>query len=201
MHPIDFKKLVILALFYGALSFAYSFIGFLHPEFAFHYHEYSFTNLIIEVSGHFLFGFVAAIPFLDFRISLFTGAAAVLIDTDHILSVMDLNIGGRPDHSFLYILISAGVMIFIASRLGFPKSFLVKMLFLAPVVFFAHVSYDIVAQGGTSFQLFIPFSFQTQTISFYYSIPFEGAALILSFIGNLLSRRISVRHLSIHSTT
>ncbi|MDG6924137.1 MAG: hypothetical protein JRN67_12705 [Nitrososphaerota archaeon] len=189
----DFQKLVLLALLYAAIALGYSFIGFLHPQFGSHYHEYSFPNLIVEISGHFVFGFVAAIPFLDLGISLLAGAAAVLIDADHVLSALNYNVSGRPDHSFLFILVSMAILILMARLGNLSESFQVKLSLLAPVILFAHISFDIfIAGGDTSFQLLIPFSFAFQTFPFYYWVLFETAALLLSLIGYFMCRRRTV---------
>ena len=185
----NFRKAVLLALFYAGLAFAYSFIGFLHPEIGSHYHEYVPPKLVIEIVGHFTFGFIAALPFFDIEISFLTGAAAVLIDTDHILSALDLNITGRPDHSFLFFAVSAVVLIYFAKRLHLPRNFMTKLAFFAPVVLFSHISYDIFSGTGSSFQLLIPFSFETFDLPYYDWIVFEAAALSLSLIGYLYVRK------------
>ncbi|MGI0090118.1 MAG: hypothetical protein ACREBS_00270 [Nitrososphaerales archaeon] len=185
----NLKKIALLAIFYAGLSFAYSMIGFLHPEIGSHYHEYLAPRLLIEIAGHFSFGFIAAIPFLDLELSLLIAAGAVLIDTDHILSALNLNVSGRPDHSFFFVFVSAAILIWMAVRFGFVKSFLIKMLYFAPVVVFSHISYDIFTAPGSSFQLLIPFSFESLTLPYYYWIIFETAALILSYTAHLSSRR------------
>lgn len=94
----SFKKLSLIAIFYAVLSFAYSTIGFLHPQIAPHYHEYIGLRLVTEILGHFSFGFIAAIPLLDLQMALLTGTGAVLIDSDHFLSALNFDVSGRPDH-------------------------------------------------------------------------------------------------------
>ncbi|MHB1908606.1 MAG: hypothetical protein ACYCQJ_07005 [Nitrososphaerales archaeon] len=185
----NLRKAILLALFYAGLAFAYSFIGFLHPEVSSHYHEYIAQKLFIEIVGHFSFGFIASIPFFDIEVSLLTGSAAVLIDTDHILSALDFNVTGRPDHSFLFFLVSATALIYVAQRMGLPKSFITKLAFVAPVVLFSHISYDIFSGTGSTFQLFIPFSFQTFDLPYYFWIVFEIIALGLSTTQFIYSRR------------
>ncbi len=190
-HLPHFKKIVLLGLFYAALAFLYSAIGFLHPE-ASHFHEYTGTKFAIEVLGHFSFGFIASIPLWDLEISLLTGAAAVLIDTDHVLSALCINISGRPDHSFLFVLVSAVILFYFVERSNFPKISLIKFMFFAPIVVFSHISYDIFAVplgSSSSFQLLIPFSFELVTIPYDYWILFEAVALILSFVGYFLANR------------
>jgi hypothetical protein len=188
------KKIVLLALFFAGFAFLYSSIGFLHPEVS-HFHEYTTSKLAIEIGGHFLFGFVAAIPFFDLEISLLTGAAAVFIDTDHILSAIGFNVSGRPDHSFLFVFVSAIILFYIVQRQAdFSKSFLIKFILFAPVVVFSHIAYDIFAVplgSSSTFQLFIPFSYAYVTLQYNYWILFEALALALSFSGYVLAIRFS----------
>jgi hypothetical protein len=188
------EKIALLALFYAALAFAYSSIGLLHPEVS-HYHEYSGSKLLIEILGHFAFGFAASIPMWDLEISLLIGASAVFIDTDHILSALGVNISGRPDHSFLFVFVSAMIMFYFAQRSNsFSRTFLMKFVFFAPVVVFSHIAYDIFALplGSTSsFQLFIPFNFDYISLPYDYWLLFEALALGLSFLGYFLGKKFA----------
>lgn len=157
-----------------------------------HFHEYTGSKLFIEILGHFSFGFIASIPFWDLEISLLTGAAAVFIDADHILSALGINVSGRPDHSFLFVIVSAIILFYVVMRSNFPNIFLAKFVFFAPVVVFSHVAYDIFAVplgSSSTFQLFIPFSFAEVSFPYNYWILFEALALILSFTGYLFARR------------
>lgn len=188
-HLPGFRKLLFLAIFYAVLAFAYSTIGFLHPQIAPHYNEYNGLRLVTEIVGHFSFGFIAAMPLLDLQLALLTGTGAVVIDSDHILSSFGFNISGRPDHSFLFIFVSAAILFLMAKRYGgFTKSFLAKFAYFAPIVLFSHIAFDIFA-GGPQFQLFIPFSFETFTLPNRYWIVFEALALLLSCLGYLSSLR------------
>lgn len=190
----SFRKIVFLAILYALLSFAYSAIGFLHPQVPPHYHEYAGFRLLTEIVGHFSFGFVAAVPLFDLRLALLTGAGAVLIDSDHLLSDLNFNVGGRPDHSLLFIVVSTTIMLLAASRYGtFRKDFLAKFAFVASIVLFSHISYDIFAGGGSSFQLLIPFSFEEFTFPFQDWIVFEAIAIVISSCGYLYSRQLRER--------
>lgn len=107
----DAKTLIIFTIVYLALSFGFSFIGFLYPETPVPLSEYSGMNLFAEVGGHFLFGFAAALPFLDLDLTLLGGVFAVAIDSDHILSSMGFYVSGRPSHSFFFAVFSGEIAI------------------------------------------------------------------------------------------
>lgn len=185
-----FEKLVASASFFTALSFLYSFVGFLHPEIGSHYHEYALGKLAVEIGGHFAFGFVAALPLMDVGFAFLTGSLAVLIDIDHLLSALNFDVSGRPDHSILYVLLVV-LFLYISRRLGFSNSSTAKLLFVAPVTLLSHLSFDMFASSGTSFQLLIPFSFQQYYFPYSDWSIFEIAGLLVSVCGLFVSLRLS----------
>jgi uncharacterized membrane protein len=183
--------MVVIAAFYTGLSLAYSFIGFLYYQPGSHYHEYEFAKLAIEIGGHYLFGFIAALPLMDLDIALLTGALAILIDIDHILSALGYSVSGRPDHSILYLIVSTSFILYLGTRLRLSNQLLAKLLFVGPITLLAHLSYDVFAAGGTTFQILIPFSYQEFFFADWTWIVFESAAIILALVGLILSRSFS----------
>jgi hypothetical protein len=184
-----FILVITIALFYTALSLGYSLIGFLYYQPGSHYHEYSLGKLAIEIGGHYLFGFLAALPLLDLDIALLTGALAILIDADHVLSALGFNVSGRPDHSILYLFVSTAFILYLGVRLGVSGKLLTKLTFIGPITLLAHLSYDVFAQAGTTFQLFIPVSYREIAFPDYSWIILEFAAILLSAAGFYLSKR------------
>ena len=180
--------MVLIAIFYAALSFLYSFVGFLHYEPGSHYHEYALDKLIVEIGGHFVFGFIAAAPMMDVGISLLTGSLAVLIDADHLLSALNFYVCIRPDHSILFAMFAAVLMFYVGRNLKFSKDLFAKFMFVAPVSMFAHISYDILVSPGTTFQFLIPLSFQQFEPPHFTWTLFEAAALMLSLVGLYVSK-------------
>jgi hypothetical protein len=185
--------LILLALFYAALSFAYSLTGFLHFEPASHVHEYSPSKLAIEVLGHFAFGFLASLPLFDFDLSLLTGSLAVLIDSDHILTALGFPVVGRPDHSILYAVVSLIALVAIGRKLNLPKQVLVKLAFVAPITVLSHIAYDVFASTGPTFPLFVPFDFGEIYIPYEFSYLLEALAFLLALLGYFVSRKYSSR--------
>ena len=180
--------MVAIALFYTVLSFSYSFVGFLHYQPGSHFHEYAFAKLAIEIGGHFIFGFAAAIPLLDFGVAILAGSLAVLLDSDHILSALNFPVSGRPDHSLLFMLVSTLLILYLGSRMRLSRNLILKLVFVGPVTLLAHISYDVFAASGSTFQLLIPFDFAQIYLPYYAWAVFEAAALLLSFLGLYLSR-------------
>ena len=186
-----FLVMLVIAAFYTAVSLAYSFIGFLYFQPGSHYHEYEFTKLVVEIGGHYLFGFVAALPLVDLDIALLTGVLAILIDIDHILSAIGYDVSGRPDHSILFLIVSTAFILYLGTRLQLSSELLLKLLFVGPITLLAHLSYDVFAANGTTFQILIPFSYQEFYFADWTWIVFESAAVILAILGLILSRSAS----------
>ncbi len=183
------RKIVLLALFYAALSFAYSLIGFVHPVSVTQGNEYSAPRLLVEVTGHFVFGFLASLPLLDFQLSLLTGALAVLIDSDHILATLNFSVSGRPDHSILYAVVSLVVLLYLGRKLGLDESTLTKIAFIAPIALLSHISYDIFARTGPSFPLLVPFDFGEIYLPFYFWYILEASAVLIAIAAYFAARR------------
>ena len=184
-----FRKIFLLALFYAALSFAYSIIGFAHPVITSSANEYSPSKILLEVVGHFVFGFIASLPLLDFQLSMLTGALAVLIDSDHILSSLNFSVLGRPDHSILYAVVSLVLLVYIGNKLNFDLSTLTKIAFIAPITVMSHISYDIFAKTGPAFPLLVPFNFGEIFLPFYFWYILEGGAILIAIVAYFTAQR------------
>ncbi|MGI0080635.1 MAG: hypothetical protein ACRECH_13550 [Nitrososphaerales archaeon] len=188
----SFRKIILLALFYAALSFAYSLIGLAHPVVAGQANEYTPSKLLVEVAGHFVFGFVASLPLLDIQLCVLTGALAVLIDSDHLLEALNLSVSGRPDHSILYALVSLVALVYVGNKMGLDESTLTKLSFIAPITLLSHVSYDIFARTGPSFPLWVPFDFGEIFLPYYFWYVLEASAILMAVGAYFVARRQSV---------
>ena len=60
--------------------------------------------------------------------------------------------------------------------------------FVAPVVLLAHLSYDVFAASGTTFQILIPFSYQEYYFPYYTWLILEAAAVFVSLLGLQFSK-------------
>ena len=195
-----FVLILTIALFYTGLSLLYSLVGFLYYQPGSHYHEYQLGKLAIEIGGHYLFGFLAALPLLDLDLALLTGALAILIDVDHILSALGFNVSGRPDHSIVFLIVSTAFIGYVSVRMHVSSKLLTKLTFVGVIALLAHLSYDVFAQSGSTFQLFIPFSFQEIAVPDYSWIILEAAAIITSLVALYLSSRIRDRRKKVVSS-
>jgi len=155
-----FKFILKNSIIFAGISFGFSIIGGLFPD-----SEHTFvignpflvSGITIEhVIGHIFWGAIIGLGTLSIRYIVIGGSFAILLDADHLLQFLDIEMVSRMSHSIPFAVI-ASVIFFIIFR-G-------KDLKVCAVVFGAilsHIAFDIfladVAFGNTTtFPLFSPF--------------------------------------------
>jgi len=149
------KPVIQRVALFSSLSLFYSFFSLVgpretHPQFSI---EAGFG--IEEFSAHLLFGLIAALPTLDWRLMAYCGVSAVAIDLDHLPVTFGLQVIGRPAHSFTFAAF-AGVLMGLAFR---PRRWLnlpIALTTLSAVL--SHISYDLYEASHLEFPLFLPLS-------------------------------------------
>ena len=148
------------SIIFGVISFGFSIIGGLFPS-----SEHTFVIgspfLVSEVTiehivGHIFWGAVIGLGTLSIRYIILGGSFAILLDTDHLLQFLDIELVSRMSHSIPFAIIAV-VVFFIILR-G-------KDLRIAAVAFGAvlsHIAFDIFLadvgfNSSTTFPLFSPF--------------------------------------------
>ena len=178
--PPSLKWLVVMGVLYGGAATLWSLSGFLSPVQPAHFHEYSLAAFAREVGGHLLFGFVAALPTMDPPLILLVMGESVLIDSDHLLSALNLPVEPRLAHSIAFALIAATLLAYVGKRgAGVDRG--IFMSTLGSVA--AHFSYDIFA-GYELFPVLAPFSAAYFSFPYYAWVLFEalgGAVCLLSW--------------------
>jgi len=148
------------SIIFGVISFGFSIIGGLFPSSE---HTFVIGNpfLVSEVTiehilGHIFWGAVIGLGTLSIRYVILGGSFAILLDADHLLQFLDIELVSRMSHSIPFAIIAA-VVFFIILR-G-------KDLRIIAVVFGAilsHIAFDIFLadvgfNSSTTFPLFSPF--------------------------------------------
>ncbi len=178
------------------LSFAYSALGFLHGLPHGNGSEYTISFLIPEIGGHILFAVVAILPFLDVQLIFLSAVVAVFIDMDHLLGIFTtLPFVGRPNHSLLFTLVSASILVYATRRMNLSQTSQIKVAFVVPVAILSHLSFDVLAAydifggGSYAFPLFYPFSSTLIAFPLYSFVILEAAAFGVAIIGSLIVKR------------
>lgn len=179
MKPLpSLRWLVLLGSIYGLTAVVWSLAGFFSPVTPLGLHEYSLSAFVIEVGGHMVWGFVAALATLDPALILLVVGESVLIDSDHILSIAGLPVEPRLAHSFTFALFVAFALAYVGRR----GATLDRGIFWATLGAIAgHFSYDIFAGYGL-FPMFAPFYNSFIPLPFYAWPLLEGLALVLCLL-------------------
>jgi len=190
------RPVYILSMAYIVLAFAYSVLGFLNGLPHGNGSEYTIAFLIPEISGHILFAIIAILPFMDLELILLSSVIAVFIDMDHLLGIFTtVPYIGRPDHSILFILVSASILVYLSRRMNLSRSSQIKVAFVVPVAILSHLSFDVLAAyvifggGAFTFPIFYPFTSTLTAFPLYSFVTFEVAAVALSVAGRMLVKK------------
>jgi len=129
-----------------------------------------FESATVEhIVGHIVWGMVAAFATLSFRYVFAGGLFALILDADHLVNFLNVDIVARMGHSISFALFAPIVMMLIFGR----RDFLLGSISFAAV--FSHMSFDTLLVAG-HFPIFTPFSDLVTT--------FEGMDwIILQLIG------------------
>ncbi len=154
-----FKNSIIFAI----VSFVFSMIGAFFPESEFTLiigNPLVVSGVTFEhVFGHVFWGAVIGLGTLSIRYIVLGGSFAILLDADHLLQFLDIELVSRMSHSIPFAVLVT-IVFFVIAR---GKDFRVCAVAFAAV--FSHIAFDIfladVTLGSdTQFPLFSPFTFE-----------------------------------------
>ena len=148
------------SIIFAGISFGFSIIGGLFPS-----SEHTFvignplvvSGITIEhIIGHIFWGAVIGLGTLSIRYIILGGSFAILLDADHLLQFLDIELVSRMSHSIPFGII-AGVVFFIILR---GKDLRITVVVFGAVL--SHIAFDIfladmIFGNSTTFPLFSPF--------------------------------------------
>ncbi len=141
-----FKELFL----YGSLSFLFSIIGIFLP-----FHSPTDNPLasatLQHIIGHIIWGMMTAFVTLSFRYIFLSGFFALILDADHLVSFIGVDVVTRMGHSIPFAIISAVCMVLIFKK----RDYLLGSISFGAV--FSHMAFDTLRGSGT-FPIFTPFS-------------------------------------------
>jgi len=172
---------------YGILAAAFSVVGIFLPE-----RQYLDDPLLggldlQHIIGHIVFGLMIGAVSLRLRYFLLAGSFAIIIDSDHLIQLLEIEAIGRMGHSIPFAFLSAIVLMIIFGR----KDYLLGATVFAAML--AHLSFDTLTGSG-NFPLFVPFSDELIRFldSFWLIFFLLGIALVLS--ATILVRTQNIRN-------
>ena len=156
----EIKFILKNSIIFGLVSFGFSIIGGLFPD-----SEHTFvignpflvSGITIEhVLGHIFWGALIGLGTLSIRYIVIGGSFAILLDADHLLQFLDIELVSRMSHSIPFAFIAA-IVFFVILR---GKDLRVCVIAFAAVL--SHIAFDVFLSDiafntSTTFPLFSPF--------------------------------------------
>lgn len=178
----DIWNIIKIAGFYCIISASFSLIGLLVPERGPLENPSPGLNLH-EISGHILWGMIAGTATLSFRYTILTGLFALLIDSDHLVALTNLDALSRMSHSFAFGIISVVVLMVLFGKRDY------KLGIAAIAGLLSHISFDMFSGDDSKFPLYAPF--YNHQISFPSAdwIYFEIAAVVVVILVTIFAKR------------
>ena len=190
------KFFVKSCVIFSVLSFGFSLTGFLFPD-----DSYIIGSPLIvssptleHIFGHVAFGIIAGAISLSLRYVFLSGALALLVDADHLLQFLDVEMISRMVHSLPFAIIIAVIMLYVFGK----KDYRLAAISFSAIV--SHIAFDTwlagqIHPGSTSgFPLFSPLTieiFQLQGLDWLY---LEILAVVIVGIIAVLDRKISIKN-------
>ncbi len=184
MHSKNFAFIIKTSILYGALAAAFSLIGLFPPEADIIGSPLEVSNVTIEhVVGHVVWGMMVGLVTLSLRYFLIGGIFSVIIDSDHLIQFLGIEIVPRMAHSVSFGMIAILVMMMVFGK----RDYLLGAISFATVL--SHISYDILLFGTGEFPFFTPFTSEVTTFQGLDWILMEIGAVILVGISVFISRK------------
>jgi len=152
--------IVKASLVYGGIAFAFSMLGtVLSDAFVIGNPLYHSTTTPEHVVGHIVWGLIPGLAFLSLRYIILAGLFPIILDADHLLQFLEIEMIPRMAHSIPFILITIVVMVLL-----FGKNDL-RLIAVSIAAVFCHMSFDTILNGSTEFPVLAPFTSQFFTFS------------------------------------
>ena len=184
MRSGNFAFIIKTSALYGVLAVAFSLIGLLLPVADIIGSPLEVSDVTVEhVTGHIVWGLMVGLVTLSLRYFLIGGIFSVILDSDHLIQFLGIEVVPRMAHSVSFGMIAILVMMMIFGK----RDYLLGAISFAAVL--SHISYDILLGGTDKFPFFTPFTSEVITFQGPDWILMEIGAVILVGISVFISRR------------
>ena len=190
------KFFIKSCVIFSVLSFGFSLTGLLFPD-----DSYIIGNPLIvssptleHIFGHVAFGIIAGAISLSLRYVFLSGALALLVDADHLLQFLDVEMISRMVHSLPFAIIIAVIMLYVFGK----KDYRLAAISFSAII--SHIAFDTwyvgqVHPGSTGgFPLFSPFTLEIIKFQGLDWLYLEILAVVIVGIIAVLDRKISIKN-------
>ena len=138
---------------YGCVAFAFSILGTVLPDASVLGNPlYHSTTTPEHIIGHIVWGLIPGLAFLSLKYIILAGLFPIILDADHLLQFLEIEMVPRMAHSLPFILIAIVVMMLLFGKKD------IRLIAVSAAAVFSHMSFDIILGGATVFPVLAPFS-------------------------------------------
>jgi hypothetical protein len=168
-------------LIYGGVAFGFSLLGLILPDAFLVGNPLEVSGVSPEhIIGHIMGGIVAGIASFSFRYAIISGLFPIILDFDHLIQFLGVEMIPRMAHSVTF-----GIIIIVVTIILFGKKDL-RLIGISIAAIFSHMSFDIFLGGVTEFPIFVPFVQQNFTFSEMDWIIFEFLSIGIIFVSSII---------------
>jgi len=176
--------IVKACLVYGGIAFAFSMLGTVLPGAFVIGNPFEVSTATPEhVIGHIIWGLIPGLAFLSLRYIILAGLFSIVLDADHLLQLLEIEMIPRMAHSLLFILIVIVVMMLLFGRKD------LRLIAVSIAAVFSHMSFDTFLTGTTQFPVLAPFTSQFFTFSGADWIIFQVLAVVIIITTSVIVKK------------
>ena len=169
------------SLVYGGVAVGFSLLGLILPDAFLVGNPLEVSGVSPEhIIGHIMWGIVAGIASFSFRYAIISGLFPIILDFDHLIQFLGVEMIPRMAHSVTF-----GIIIIVVTIILFGKKDL-RLIGISIAAIFSHMSFDIFLGGVTEFPIFVPFVQQNFTFSEMDWIIFEFLSIGIIFVSSII---------------
>ena len=169
------------SLAYGGIAFGFSILGLILPGAFIVGNPLEVSGISFEhISGHILWGLAIGVASFSFRYAILSGLFPIILDFDHWIQFLGIEMIPRMAHSITFGLIAIPIMMVIFDK----KDLRLGAISISAVL--SHMSFDIFLSGTTEFPVFVPVITKTLSFSGTDWLIFEFFAGLIIFISSII---------------
>ena len=176
--------IVKACLVYGGTALAFSALSTVLPGAFVLGNPFEVSNITPEhIIGHIIWGLIAGLAFFRLRYIILAGLFSIILDADHLLQLLEIEMIPRMAHSLLFILIVIVVMMLLFGRKD------LRLIAVSIAAVFSHMSFDTFLTGTTQFPVLAPFTSQFFTFSGADWIIFQVLAVVIIITTSVIVKK------------
>ena len=171
-------------LVYGGVAFVFSIFSLVLPNAFLVGNPLEISTTTPEhVIGHIVCGLIPGLAFLSLRYIILAGLFPIILDADHLLQFLEIEMVPRMAHSMPFILVAIVVMMLLFGKKD------IRLIAVSAAAVFSHMSFDIILTGATVFPVLAPFSGEFFWFSGIDWIIFQVIAAIIILTASVIVKK------------